>query len=409
MLRAGPPAPADIAPTAGTRRSDARLASVPPVSAGELVATEADDAPLLPDYAGANVRGIVPALLGPGAWSSLPAWFPEPARHARQAVLLVLDGLGWEQLQTHRSQLPVLSSLAATTLTTVAPTTTATALSSIATGLTPGEHGLIGYRMYVQGEVINVLRWVAAGGDRRRSLPPREVQPFAAFLGADVPVISPAELEHSAFTEAHLRGSRPVGYRAASAIAVEIGRQLRAGERFVYAYYGGVDKTAHERGFGDFYDAELRAADRIVGDILDALVPGSTLLVTADHGQVDVGDRVITPDPELLDMVALQSGEGRFRWWHASRGAAAELLAGAAARYGDVAWVVTREQTLDEGWFGATVAPPVVGRLGDVALVARDPVSFFDPDDAGPFELVCRHGSLTPAEVLVPLLASDPS
>ena len=114
----------------------------------------------------------------------------------------------------------------ASTLTTVAPTTTATALSSIATGLTPGEHGLIGYRMYVQGEVINVLRWVAAGGDRRRSLPPREVQPFAAFLGADVPVISPAELEHTAFTEAHLRGSRPVGYRAASAIAVEIGRQL---------------------------------------------------------------------------------------------------------------------------------------------------------------------------------------
>jgi hypothetical protein len=324
-------------------------------------------------------------------------------------VLLVLDGLGWDQLQSHRSQLPVLSSLAASTLTTVAPTTTATALSSISTGLTPGEHGLIGYRMYLQGEVINVLRWVAAGGDRRRSLPPREVQPFAAFLGADVPVISPAELEHTAFTEAHLRGSRPVGYRAASAIAVEIGRQLRAGERFVYAYYGGVDKTAHERGFGDFYDAELRAADRIVGDILDALVPGSTLLVTADHGQVEVGDRVIAPDPDLLDMVALQSGEGRFRWWHASRGAAAELLAGATARYGDVAWVVTREQTVDEGWFGATVAPPVLGRLGDVALVARDPVSFFDPNDAGPFELVCRHGSLTAAEVLVPLLASVPS
>ena len=409
MLRAGPPAPVDIGATAGARRSDARLASVPTVSAGQLVAVEADDAPLLPDYAGANVRGIVPALLGPGEWSSLPGWFPEPARHARQAVLLVLDGLGWEQLQSHRSQLPVLSSLAASTLTTVAPTTTATALSSIATGLTPGEHGLIGYRMYVQGEVINVLRWVAAGGDRRRSLPPREVQPFAAFLGADVPVISPAELEHSAFTEAHLRGSRPVGYRAASAIAVEIGRQLRAGERFVYAYYGGVDKTAHERGFGDFYDAELRAADRIVGDILDALVPGSTLLVTADHGQVEVGDRVITPDPDLLDMVALQSGEGRFRWWHASRGAAAELLAGATARYGDVAWVVTREQTVDEGWFGATVAPPVLGRLGDVALVARQPVSFFDPNDAGPFELVCRHGSLTAAEVLVPLLASVPS
>ena len=249
------------------------LDSVPRVSAGERVAAgDVSDVPILPDYTGANVRGIIPALLGPGDWAtSLPSWFPEPVRHARQAVLLVLDGLGWEQLQDHRGQAPVLSSLPGNVLTTVAPTTTATALSSIATGLTPGEHGLIGYRMYVNGEVINVLRWVAAGGDRRRASPPREVQPFAAFMGADVPVISPAELEHTAFTEAHLRGSRPAGYRASSAIAVEVGRQLRGGERFVYAYYGGVDKTAHERGFGEFYDAELRAADRIVGDILDVL------------------------------------------------------------------------------------------------------------------------------------------
>ena len=144
-----------------------------------------------------------------------------------------------------------------------------------------------------------------------------------------MPVISPAELEHSAFTEAHLRGSRPVGYRATSAIAVEIGRQLRAGERFVYAYYGGVDKTAHERGFGDFYDAELRAADRLVGDILDVLPPGAALLVTADHGQVDVGDRIDRARPRACST-----------WWRCSRardasgggtpgrGAAAELLAG---------------------------------------------------------------------------------
>src|SRR4029077_14015217 len=132
---------------------------------------------------------------------------PEIVSHARQVVLLVLDGLGWDQFQDYAALMPTLAGLDATRITTVAPTTTSTALSSIATGLTPGEHGLIGYRMYVQGEVINVLRWVAAGGDRRRSLPPRGLQPFAAFLGADVPVISPAELEQSAFTEAHLRGS----------------------------------------------------------------------------------------------------------------------------------------------------------------------------------------------------------
>ena len=178
----------------------------------------------------------------------------------------------------------------------------------------------------------------------------------------------------------------------------------------MYAYYGGVDKTAHERGFGEFYDAELRAADRIVGDILDVLVPGSTLLVTADHGQVEVGDRVIAPDPRPARHGGAAIGGGTLpvvaRVPRRGRRAAGQ---GGGRRYGDVAWVVTREQVVDEDWFGATVAPPVLGRLGDVALVARDPVSFFDPADAGPFELVCRHGSLTAAEVLVPLLASVPS
>jgi hypothetical protein len=363
--------------------------------------------PIIPDYLGANVRGIVPALLGPGEWStSLPSWFPEPVRHARQVVVLIVDGLGWDQFVEHKALMPSVASMTGGPITTVAPTTTATALASIATGLTPGEHGLVGYRMLLQGDVLNVLRWASGDSDRRRALPPVQVQPFAPFLGLSVPVVSPAELEGTAFTEAHLRGSRPVGYRAPSAIAVEVRRQLTAGERFVYAYYGSVDKTAHERGFGEFYEAELRMADHIVATVLDALPAGAVLLVTADHGQVEVGDRILVPDPAVLAMVGLQSGEGRFRWWHVDRASIDELAKAAIDAYGDVAWIVTREQVLDEHWFGPTVSGPVVARLGDVAVVARAAVSFFDPLDAGAFPLVCRHGSLTSAEVRVPLLAS---
>jgi hypothetical protein len=149
--------------------------------------------------------------------------------------------------------------------------------------------------------------------------------------------------------------------------------------------------------------------DRIVADVLDVLPPGAVLIVTADHGQVEVGDRVIVPDPGLLAMVWVQSGEGRFRWWHADRGRVDELAKAAIDAYGDVAWIVTREQVFDEHWFGPTVSGPIAARLGDVALVAREPISFHDPLDAGAFPLVCRHGSLTSAEVHVPLLASVPA
>jgi hypothetical protein len=363
-------------------------------------------APVMPDYLGANVRGIVPALLGPTDWSELPDWMPEPVRHARQAVLLVLDGLGWDQLVDHRQLLPTLSEMTGGPVTSVAPTTTATALASIATGLTPAEHGLVGYRMVLGGEVLNVLRWTINDHDARRMYPPADIQPFPAFLGLPVPVISPTELQTSGFTSAHLRGSKPVGWRAASSIAVEVSHQLLAGERFVYAYYGGVDKIAHERGFGDFYEAELRTADALVADLIEHLPQGAVLLVVADHGQVEVGSNIVHLSGELLRHVSFQSGEGRFRWLHARRGAIADLVGAATGECSDVAWIRTREQMLDEHWFGPNITPSIAGRLGDVALVAHAPVSFFEPTDTGPFALVCRHGSLTSAEIDVPLLAA---
>lgn len=375
-----------------------------------MSAEQRPNEPIIPDYAGANVRGIIPALLGPSSWmSGLPDWMPAVLAGADQIVLLVVDGLGWDQLQGHRHVAPTIAGLEGGPITTVAPTTTATALTSIATGLTPGEHGVVGYRVLLGGEVVNMLRWTHDGADRRRSQPPSDIQRFPAFLGVPVPVVSPAELCSTAFSEAHLRGARPVGVRATSSLPVEIRRELDAGERFVYAYFAGVDRIAHERGFGAFYDAELRDADRLVADILTVLPPGAALVVTADHGQVSVGDRIVTPSADLLSLVSMQSGEGRFRWLHARRGAADELAAAAEQEFAATGWVRTRRQLIDEGWFGPSVAPPVAGRLGDVAVIAREPVSYHDPDDSGPFELICRHGSMTSAEVYVPLLAAMPT
>jgi hypothetical protein len=173
----------------------------------------------------------------------------------------------------------------------------------------------------------------------------------------------------------------------------------------VYAYYDGIDKIAHERGFGDFYDAELETVDALITRVLQAMPACAALVVTADHGQVHVGNNIVRPSAALLAMVRTQSGEGRFRWLHARAGCQGDLLAAAQHDHADQAWVVSREQTIDEGWFGPVVSAPVASRLGDVALVAREPITFFDPADSGPFELICRHGSLTSAEMYVPLLA----
>jgi predicted AlkP superfamily pyrophosphatase or phosphodiesterase len=333
-----------------------------------------------------------------------PEWMPDGVEGAERVVLLLLDGLGWNQLQDHRQQMPVLSTFTGSHITTVAPSTTATALTSLVTGLTPGEHGLIGYRIDMGDTVMNVLRWGDEHGDLRRRYPPQQVQPCPPFLGLSVPVLSKAELQGSGFTQAHLDGVKPMGWSAPSSIAVTIREALDNGESFVYAYYDGIDKIAHERGFGDYYSAELRFADSLVAEIISVLPSDTVLIVTADHGQVHVGDNTIVPEPSVTEHVDHQSGEGRFRWLHARRGREGALL-DAARQYDDVAWVVTKAQVLDEQWFGPRVSTSVARRMGDVALVAHDAVSFEEPLDGGAFDLVCRHGSLTSDEMLVPLLA----
>lgn len=330
---------------------------------------------------------------------------PSCVQGASQVVLLVVDGLGWHQLHEHGRHAPTLMSMSGGAITSVAPTTTVTALTSIATGLTPGEHAMVGYRIDLGGHVVQMLRWGDDKGDLRSTYPPDLVQPCPPFMGAAVPVLSKAELEGSAFTEAHLRGSKPMGWRAASSIAVQVGQLLKAGHKFVYAYYDGVDKIAHERGFGEYYESELRNADRLVGDLAEQLTPGSVLLVTADHGQVHVGTNTKTPHHDVLQRTAYQSGEGRFRWLHAKSGAANDLLDAARQHHENEAWVVSRDEACEAGWFGKRVTDIARKRLGDVALVPFTGTSFDEPLDSGAFSLVCRHGSLTAAEVDVPLLA----
>ncbi|HUZ09529.1 MAG TPA: alkaline phosphatase family protein [Acidimicrobiales bacterium] len=368
--------------------------------------------PLLPDYGGACLSSVVPALVArldrsprEGA-ADPPDWLPATVPGASQIVLLVLDGLGSEQLASRAASAPTLASAVPGTITSVAPSTTASALTSLVTGLPPAVHGVVGYRVRLEGEILNVLRWQLGGSDARRRVPARRFQPFAAFPGrGSVPVVSRSDYATTGFTAAHLGDSRLHGWHVASSIAVEVRDLLRAGEPFVYAYYDGIDRVSHARGLGDHYEAELRAADRIVADVLEVLPPGAVLVVTADHGQVEVGPQVEVLGGDLMAGVDLVSGEGRFRWLHVRPGATEDVKAAARSLHGHVAWVRTREEVIEEGWLGGEPVPAVADRLGDVLLAPFEPTAFLDPADTGEQRLVGRHGSVTAAEMLIPLLS----
>ena len=362
--------------------------------------------PLLPDFDGPCLVNLVPALFTPAA--DRPSWFPAEVGDAGQVVLLVLDGLGHLQLEERRALAPTLWSAARSPLTSVAPSTTATALTSITTGLPPAVHGMVGYRVQRDGGVMNLLRWQLGGHDARQRVPARSFQTQPAFPGAPgdgaVPVVARADFAATGFTAAHLSGVAHHPWHTASGLVVEVRSLLAEGAPFVYAYYDGIDKVAHAKGLGAHYEAELAAVDQLVGDLAGALPPGAALVVTADHGQVDVGPSTEVLPAEVMDGVTLLSGEGRFRWLHTAPEATDDVAEAAREKFADVAWVRTREQLIDEHWLGGEPVPDVADRLGDVALVPFEATAFLDPADTGELRLAARHGSLTPAEMFVPLL-----
>jgi hypothetical protein len=264
---------------------------------------------------------------------------------------------------------------------------------------------VLGYRVAVGGEVLNVLRWRTGAGDARQSVPPVEFQRQPVFGGTRPLVLTRSEFAASGFTASHLPGVRLAGWQVPSTL-VELARQaLDAGEAFLFAYYDGIDKVAHEYGFGPFYDAEVAATDQLVAALAAVLPDGAALVVTSDHGQVMVGDAVLPIPPSLLSATSLLSGEGRFRWLHAQPGMVARVASEATDAFGDIAWVRTVDQLEADGWFGGGLTDAGRARLGDVAVIPYVDAAIEDPADRGDVKLRCRHGSLTDAEMWVPLLA----
>ena len=364
--------------------------------------------PVLPAFGGPCLTGVVPALLDYlYAGQPLPEWMPAPVAGASQIVLLVLDGLGWEQLGPRRGLAPTLAEGVGRSITSVAPSTTAAALTSLVTGRPPADHGVVGYRVAYDDEILNVLQWSLGGRDARMRVPARAFQPLPLFPGAPgpVPVVTRGDYGSTGFSAAHLGDSALHSWHTPAGLLTGVRALVGAGERFVYAYYEGIDKVAHARGLGDSYDDELRYADRLVADVLAVLPAGTALVVTADHGQVDVGGAVEVLGADVMDGVWRISGEGRFRWLHTRPAAVGDVAAAAREAYGDVAWVLTKDEMVEEGWLGGVPSATVSSRLGDVALVPFTPTAFLDPADTGELRLLARHGSLTAEEMLIPLLS----
>jgi hypothetical protein len=178
-----------------------------------------------------------------------------------------------------------------------------------------------------------------------------------------------------------------------------------------YVYDADLDYTGHARGCRSAaWRHQLVLLDRFAEELYEALPPGTVLLVTADHGMVDVDHarRIDVDDiPALRAGVDLVAGEARFRHVYTVPGAAAEVLAAWREVLGPRAAVRSRDEATGEGWFGA-VEGRVAERIGDVVAAVNGDCAV-ERRSVFPIEsrLIGLHGGLTEAEMLVPLLTVE--
>jgi hypothetical protein len=352
----------------------------------------------------------------PSAAGRLPVLEEVASRPVRRACVVLVDGLGWQLLREHADAAPFLSSLlpeAAThgPLTAGFPTTTASSLAALGTGLPTGGHGVAGLEVAVPGSdvVMSSLSW-------RGGPPPHLWQPHptgferAAAAGVAVARVGPRGFDGCGLTEAALRGGRYLAAESPGERVAATAQALRQRDRaLVYVYYGDLDATGHRAGCASTaWERQLAHVDLFVRQLAHALPRDAALWVTADHGMLDVpaSRRVdLADEPALLDGVRAVAGEARARYLHTVDGAAHDVAARWRARFGDDLWVLPRDAAVDAGWFGR-VHEHVRPRIGDVVAVARSDLAVVDSRREPPevLQLVGMHGALTDAERWVPLL-----
>lgn len=338
---------------------------------------------------------------------------------ASRIVVVLVDGLGAAALRARAGHARTLAGAlnSVSTVESVFPTTTAAALATLTTGATPGTHGLVGYSVLdgANDRIVNEL----SGWDER--LDPLTWQRVLTVfersveLGFGAVAVGPGRYRESGFTRAVLRGAE---YRAAASISdrFEVAKRwLRepGPPGLLYLYIPELDSTAHALGWQSVeWTTRLETVDSAVRDFLASLRAGDALIVTADHGVVDVpaySHVLIDGDPELVRGVRFVAGEPRCLQLHLEGDLDDEnrdaLIERWRASESDRSWVVTRAEAIEAGWFGE-VAPEVEPRIGDLLVAARKNIAYYDTRTAKPSSraMVGQHGSWSPDELRIPLL-----
>ena len=338
---------------------------------------------------------------------------PSPAG---RELLFLIDGLGADAVAKYATYIPTLSSLIRHgSIKTSFPSTTATSLATLTTGVNPGQHGMLGYTVQVPrsgGRILNSLKW-----DER--VDPVIWQPIptlferAAANNINVTHVAAKRYEDSGFTRAVFRGAQYKGANTHADLVLETVQALKSTPAFVYLYVNDLDVAGHSDGVGsEKWLAALTGIDQLVAKLLQQLPRQTRLWLTADHGMINVGEKiVIGQDNDLATDIATIAGEPRARHLYLRDGASDGAIQESAQRWreflGAKAIVHTREEAKISGLFGGEVSADASDRIGDLVVIAQGDLILIEAErQMQESAMVGHHGGATDIESYVPLLTA---
>lgn len=386
-----------------------------------------DPARVLPDYGGGGLLNLIASCTasrgGPALHPVLRALPPEDLRAARNVVLLLIDGLGYNYLTSHGAQGALASQLAGR-ITSVFPSTTASAITTTFTGLAPGEHGLTGWFTWFAeaGTIAAALPFTPRGPGE--SLDSRGIRPDMIYRGAplfdsladDSFIVSYRPIVDSRYNQFFCGRAKRSAYDDLAGLVAQTETAVKSGSgrKFVYAYYPEFDTSSHRYGVESAETAAVFAAIETAFEDLMRRLAGTdtTVIVAADHGFMDcpAQNALDTADcPELAALLARPlTGERRVAFCHVVPDKRAEFAARASEWLDGKADVLPGHVPLDEGWFGrGDLHPNIADRAGDFVLLMREDYTVKDWLPGEPRHLhIGNHGGLSADEMYIPLVVA---
>ncbi len=366
----------------------------------------------LPGPGESSITDIIPAALAT-IDPTLPGASPQAARvldlevGARQVLLILVDGFGYELMVDHMGHTPTLRAVRGDirSIHTIVPSTTSAAITAFGTGARPGTTNMVGFSVAYGSGTMNLL--AMEGGPA-----PTQWQPVPTFFerlaaeGVSSAVVSPARFAGSGLTGAALRGARHVPADSLDERVSAALRELRAGTPVVYLYWSEIDHSGHGHGIGsDAWVGQVEQFDAGLAVLLRGLPHGVRTILTADHGMINVDRSAIwdvASTPALRWGVRIIAGETRAAHVHAQVGHAREVEERWRDTLGDSAWVLSRDQMpalIGDGQ-GASI-------VGDLLVLARGYGGVVDSrtQSASAIAMPGVHGSVTSAEMRIPVIA----